>query len=124
MIEEDVHGRESIAYKVMKTLNQQEKHINSITENDWVKHYKQLWFEQNIEDAPIRAENAKGLDDTDLRELTDALRATKNRKATGLDGINAEMWTYGSLLLHLRLLHFFKMCWKSGMIPETGGEQK
>lgn len=39
--------------------------------------------------------NSRGLDDLELIELTEALAAIKNRKAAGLDGINAELWKYG-----------------------------
>lgn len=53
-----------------------------------------------------------------IQELDDALLKTKNRKATGQDGINAELYKYGGLFLKLRLLHLYNMCWKSHKIPE------
>lgn len=46
-----------------------------------------------------------------MKKLTEALKATKNWKATGLDEINAELWKYGGTLLHLRL-HLFNTSWK------------
>lgn len=47
------------------------------------------------------------LADIDIKELKDIVKAAKNRKATELDCINAELCKDGGLLLHMRHLHLF-----------------
>lgn len=63
-IENDIHGRQHIAYKVMKHLNSTKKDvasINVISSNDWLKYFKQLWTkqtdheEENITETPYTA---------------------------------------------------------------------
>jgi hypothetical protein len=46
-LEYDVHGAHLNVYKIMKYLNKAEKdnaEINNISEKDWLKYYKSLWF--------------------------------------------------------------------------------
>lgn len=128
-IEADVHGRQMIAFKIMKTLNKEEKDqimINSIEEEKWIKHYQDLWFGEGKkeDDVLLEEENTEGLDDISLEELTDAFQTTRNRKATGLDGINIELWKYGGIILHLRLLHLYNKCWKYNRVPEEWNTAK
>lgn len=59
------------------------------------------------------------IDHFTLDELLDALQRSKNRKATGPDGINLELLKYGGLMLHLRLLHLYNECWARTEIPRT-----
>ena len=52
-IENDVHGRQEQAYKIMKHLKTEVKaapRLNIIGKEEWTKHYKKLWFGSNIEE--------------------------------------------------------------------------
>lgn len=79
----------------------------------WVKHYKQLWRGENLEETQTQKQDVKGIYEIDLHELTEALDAIRKRKATGIDGINAELWKFGGLMFYLRLLHLYNRCWRS-----------
>ena len=120
-IENDIHGRQLIAYKVMKTINNSEKEqlrINVIKVDDWIDYYKNLWYDEGIiQEDQQEVVDTRGLDDLTLDELNEALRTSKNRKAAGMNNINTELWKYGGIILHLRLLHLFNMCWKQSYIP-------
>ena len=48
-----------------------------------------------------------------FEEVVDAIEALRNRKATLIDGINAEFWKCGERLLHLW------NCGEHGKIPEN-----
>jgi hypothetical protein len=45
-LEYDVHGDHVNVYKIMKYLNKAEKDTTeiNISEEDWLGHYKSLWF--------------------------------------------------------------------------------
>ena len=128
-IEADIHGRQNIAYKVMRSMNSEEKDrlmINNIKKEEWIEHYRRLWQTDETEETILETENTRGLglDDLTMDEMTEALKTIKNRKATGINGVNAEMWKYGGTMLHLRLLHLFNMCWKTGQVPKAWNEAK
>lgn len=61
-------------------------------------------------------EGSQGADPLTTDELMEALQKVKNRKATGLDGINTELLKYGGPLLHLRRLHLYNGCWQESKI--------
>lgn len=93
-IEHDIHGRQSLAYKVVKVLNNQENdvmQINNIDE-EWIDHYKRIWYNQNTNETIIQEYKVIDLEVIDLTELTKAFEATINRKATGINGINTEVF--------------------------------
>ena len=51
-MEHDLYGRQTMAYKVMKTLNSSEREkirINMVEENEWTNQYKKLYFDSAIE---------------------------------------------------------------------------
>jgi hypothetical protein len=48
----------------------------------------------------------------------------KNRKATGPDGINAELFKYGGEHLNNTLLNFINKCWQFARIPRTWYEAR
>lgn len=60
----------------------------------------------------IQKVNARDFsDDVNFAELTETLKATKTRKAIGVDGFNAKHSKYGGLILYLRfLLHVYNEC--------------
>ena len=41
----------------------------------------------------------------------------KNRKASGIDNILMESWTYGGKVLHIRLVQLLNDIWAQGKIP-------
>ena len=120
-IEHDVHGRQVMAYKIMKMLNGKEREevsVNPITVELWKKHYTQLWYSEDEEEGVITECDAESIDAITLEELLQALRESKNRTSPGLNGINIELLKYGGILLQLRLLHFLNMCWKEHSVPK------
>ena len=48
-----------------------------------------------------------------MREIEEALVGSKNRKATGADGINTELYKYGSTNMTKRMQLFMNTCWKN-----------
>ena len=51
-MEHNLYGRQTMAYKVMKTLNSSEREkicINMIEETEWTNHYGKLYFDSTIE---------------------------------------------------------------------------
>lgn len=48
-IENDIHGRQEVAYKIMRQLLKQEKdtaHLHTRDKDTWMEHYRELWTEQ------------------------------------------------------------------------------
>lgn len=124
-IEHDLFGRQALAFKVMRSLNKNVREnvqINIIEKDRWIKHYKDLWYEEQSETVKIQA-NAD-VDNLSIEELQEALKKSKNRKAPGMNGINTEFLKYAGILFHLRLLHFFNMCWKNKQIPKEWRQAK
>lgn len=115
-IEDDVHGRQQIAFKLIRKLNNDKREAANITvidKDEWVKHYTQLWYtkEGEQDNEGVQIESNGNVDTLTLQELDNVLRAFKNRKATGLDNVNLELIKYGGLRLKLRFLEFINMCW-------------
>ncbi|CAF1136302.1 unnamed protein product, partial [Didymodactylos carnosus] len=52
------------------------------------------------------------------REITDAIKALKNNKAAGIDGIHAEMIKAGGTTLAKYLYQMFVEIWKAEKVPE------
>lgn len=82
--------------------------INKIDEENWWKTTNNLlWYDENAENTTIQEENLRGLDDSKLTELTEALKATKTEKTAVWMAL---MPKYRGLTLHLRLLHVYNKC--------------
>lgn len=124
-IEHDLHGGQAMAYKVMQHLSKSEKdtaNINVIPEKRWLVHYRKLWFNEEQQLVDISREQDVAVyegDSITIQELSDAMNRLKNRKAAGPDGVSGELLKYGGLILKLRLLHLFNMCWKSHDVPNA-----
>lgn len=83
-----------MSYKVIKTLDSEEQkkvEINHIDKKYWVKHYKQLRFDKNTKDTDAQSKEVKELDVIDKDKVKEALKTIRNRKATGLDGLNVKL---------------------------------
>lgn len=96
----------------MKSLNDQKNdriQINSINEAKWVEHSKQL---SEIK-TTTRKENVRCLNDIDSTELTEAVKASKNRKTIGIDVGTLKIWR-----THIRLRHLHNKFWKNRIIPD------
>ena len=127
-IEHDLFGRQSLAYKVIKTLKRDEREnvqINAVDEKTWIKHYKDLWYKEEEEEEEINQTRLiNEVDSLTLEELLEEIKKSKNRKAPGMNGINTELIKYAGILFHLRLLHFYNMCWKTSQIPKEWRQAK
>jgi len=53
-----------------------------------------------------------------LHEVTQAVKGLKNNKASGPDGIPAEMFKYGGQYLLHRLHRFILLTWNSKQLPQ------
>jgi hypothetical protein len=74
-----------------------------------------------VEEEEERQTTTQHLDEQNeitMEDLEEALRQSTNRKAPGVDGINTELWKYGSRKLKIRLLQLFNEIWNEGRIPE------
>lgn len=130
-IEDDVHGRQEMAYKLMKYMNKEERemaNINVIEEHKWKEHYKMLWYNEEMKETIDKKENEVeekvGIDLIDIKELQDVLKSFRNRKAPGIDNMNLELIKYGGTLLQFRYLHLINMCWQKKKIPEDWKKAK
>lgn len=68
-IENEVHGRQGIAYKILKHFNKDEMEtstINVINVEEYQKHYTQLWLDPN-------GNNAVGYSDESINTAVDDL---------------------------------------------------
>lgn len=123
-IENDIHGRQRTAYKIMKHLNKDEKDIANLQILDyslWFEYCKNLWtneYEEEIElDTPeIRVKTE--IDNLEFWELEQAIKNSKNKKAPGQDGINTELLKYIPDGMKFRLLNILNQCWQQKKIPE------
>lgn len=105
-IEHDIHGRQALAYKMMKHFNTSEREIarlSVIGKDQWVEHYKNLWYHPINTTETNKDANYynNSVDSISLEELKIVLRSMKNRKASGLDGLSAELFKYGGSILEL-----------------------
>jgi hypothetical protein len=101
-IEADIFGEQSMAYKVLKHLNRANKdtiEINNIEDQKWIENYKSLWCSnspQNNDDEPETTPTPSvEIDEISDEELEQCLKSMKNRKASGIDGLNSELFKYG-----------------------------
>ena len=109
----------------MKHLNQNEKdsaNIKTITNTQWLEFYKNLWTHVGntageVGDIDVEDEAHTEVDRIEMREIEEALVGSKNRKATGADGINTELYKYGSTNMTKRIQLFMNTCWKNKKTP-------
>jgi hypothetical protein len=127
MIENDIHGRQTLAYKVMRYLNSNERDtakLDIIQEKEWIEHYKNLWYDPQLEQETNEKYECYNFDLVTINELEKVLKKSKGRKAPGPDGISTELIKYGGTLLKLRFLHLLNLCWKLCKIPKEWTKAK
>jgi hypothetical protein len=64
------------------------------------------------------------IDEISDGELKQSLKSLKNRKASGPDGLNSELFKYGGPVLSNRLLKLISKCWREKSIPEEWGQAR
>jgi len=123
-IESDIFGEQSMAYEVLKHVNQTNRdtvEINNIEDQIWIKHYKNLWYKNSPQNDSDEQETTStpsaGIDEISDEELEQSLKSMKNRKGAGLDELNSELFKYRGPVLSNRLLELINKCWKERSIP-------
>jgi hypothetical protein len=112
MIETDIHGRQTLAYKVMRYSNNVERDtekLDIIQEKELIEHYKNLWYDPQLEQESNEKYECYNIDKLTVNELEEALNKSKGRKSPGPDGISTELIKYGGTLLKLRFLHLLNL---------------
>ncbi|XP_054708323.1 uncharacterized protein LOC129218133 [Uloborus diversus] len=92
VVENDVHGRQTLAYKILRKLNKEERdnaYINIIKTKEWIDHYRNLWYSPTAAIEFDIGTIDQDIDYSEMNELQEALKSIKNRKAVGTDNLNA-----------------------------------
>ena len=90
----------------------------------WVEHYSQLYDRENLVSATAldqieRLPTMPELDNAPtLDELLDAIKGIPSGKATGSDGIPAELFKCSGDQLHNALHCLLCKCWEEGAVPQ------
>jgi hypothetical protein len=71
------------------------------------------WYNEEYTDEITKINEHHGLDIITIEEVKEALENSKNRKTTGLDELNMEVFKHGGTISQLRLMHLSNMCWKT-----------
>ena len=104
--EDDIHGCQMVAYKLMKNLNQEERetvNLHLIPNDKWIEHFRELCYDPNAPQEAVKdITGDTGVDSIIYEELEGALSSMKNRKGAGLDGISSKLLKYCSMLLTFR----------------------
>lgn len=90
----------------------------TITDEDWRNHFKDLFEGEEIEEGRETEDRLKGeLTFTD-EEIELQIKKLKKNKATGEDGIKNEAWLYGPDNVRQRLVEIIKEIGKGGGFPK------
>ena len=90
----------------------------------WAEHFNELLNRINPADPEVinRLPSLPPFAEMDstpsFPEILRAIKALKNNKAAGPDGIPGEIFKYGGDLLHQRLYHFICVLWESERLPQ------
>ncbi|KAJ4434064.1 hypothetical protein ANN_16383 [Periplaneta americana] len=121
-LEHDITGPQRFGFKIFKNLRSEERirqrlKIETIPTEEWTNYYKTLLDNQrdpyNADTTVTNQWNA-----ITKMELENALTTLRNRKAPGIDGLNVELFKYGSTKLKNRLIQLLNDIWSMGRIPE------
>ena len=116
----DEHGRQTIAYKFLKSINSSimdTASVNTFRKNHLLEHYKSLWYDHEKETVIDTREMDVNLNLITMREFQESLKNLKNRKTAGIDSLNPELIKYGGNILHHRMLNIFNSCWLKCNVP-------
>ena len=123
-IENDLHGRQINAYKIIRNLNRTEKdnlRLNPIVEHTWLDYYQKLWtkpFNDNTTEGKRAKLTENCVDLITVEELETTIKTLKARKSPGSDGINNELYKHAQKSVLHKLFNFLNVCWVYGDIPE------
>jgi hypothetical protein len=89
----------------------------------WQQHFRDLNTSSSVTDEALdRVMSLPQCDNMDmtpsLDEVSAAIKAMKNGKAPGPDGIPAEVYKHGGVKLHRRLCMLFVSIWQTEEIPK------
>lgn len=92
--------------------------VNNISEENWITHYSNLWTNEDGKDINPTLSIMAEIDLIGMDELDNALKTSKNKKASGVDNINIELLKYMPDNVKRRFLEILNICWKTCRIPE------
>jgi hypothetical protein len=78
-----VHGRQILAYKMIRKLNnsvRESVHLNCIEEEEWRRHYENLWYNEEYMDETTKINEPHRLDNITIEEVKEELENSMNRK--------------------------------------------
>jgi len=93
---------------------------NNIGEEDWRSHFMNLLEGEEMTDRRKVKQKEKERDieeEISLREVRDAIRKLKVKKAAGIDGIPMEAWKFASEDLIKELADLIRTVWVQGTLP-------
>jgi len=122
--EQDLHGSQINAYKIVRNLNRTEKdnlQLNPIVDHTCLDYYQKLWNKQ-FNDNTTEGKRAKltenCVDLITMEEFETTIKALKARKSPGSDRINNELYKHAPKSVLHKFLNFLNVCWIYGIIPE------
>ena len=120
----------------IKSARQRLSTPNSITQKNWFDHFKKVFNNDpmdvnvnvnrnystneanNVEEVQGQELDCDALDaDISVSEVEDAIKAVKNGKASGIDGLSGEFYKYSSPCVTLFLTKLFNKLFDSGTYP-------
>jgi hypothetical protein len=102
----------------MKHLNKAQKdtvEINKISEEDWLKHYKSLWYNPKEVLNNSRRERYVCINPIIFEEMNELIKIFENREALNSDELNMGLFKYASTTAKSRFLNVY---WTTYQIPE------
>jgi hypothetical protein len=122
--EQDIHGCQINACKIIRTLNRAEKdnlQLNPINEHTWLVYYQKRWtqqFKDNTTERKFEQSAENCVDSITIEELETTIKTLKPRKSPGLDWINNEFYKLATRRFLYKFLNFLNVCLFYGDLPE------
>ena len=118
-LEYDITGAKKYGFKIFKNLRVEERDkakLEVIPTEQWTSYYREL-LTNNEDPYTNGMTNTNEWNAITMEELETAMEKLKNRRAPGTDGLNMELFKYGSQKLKRRLIQLFNDIWSLGYIP-------